>query len=312
MSLLKKKGLIAGKSKSPKLFYQLFYERKKKVKATLLFIHGMQEYSDRYLEIAEFFAKCGFAVLTYDQLGHGRSVKYPEDLGYFQESKPAKRIISDALHMHKFLIKKFKKVPHFILGHSMGSFVLRSLLQRKKLVIDGAIIVGTAGRLPGIRLLKGYFSIRNKKEPRKRTAFNSLFSRINNRKFAKEEDQYSWLSLSTTNRKKFAEDPFCDIPFTNNGFYTLFSLMQQATKRNWAKHIPKSLSLLFVSGEDDSVGNYGKGVTKTVNDLKSDGFEAVYMKLYPDCRHEILNEDIREEVFETIYDWIKAVIDGIP
>lgn len=94
------------------------------------------------------------------------------------------------------------------------------------------------------------------------------------------------------------------IPFTNNAFYTLISLNKQATKRNWTKNISKEFPFLFLSGEDDPIGDFGKGVRKTVSQMQADGFYKVDSKLYPGMRHEILNETIKEEVFSDIYDWI--------
>ena len=129
---------------------------------------------------------------------------------------------------------------------------------------------------------------------------------MNNKRFQNEEgsDSTSWLSVNKVNRQAFSADPLNGIPFTNNGFYTLISLNKQATKRDWTKNISKEFSFLFLSGEDDPIGDFGKGVRKTVAQMKAAGFSNVDSKLYPGMRHEILNETIKEEVFSDIYDWI--------
>lgn len=288
------------------LFYTLFYPEEIPVKATLQILHGMQEHSGRYAEIAEYFANRGFAVLAYDHLGHGKSVKDKKDIGFFQLNNPHEKLISDAEKMSKYLMEQYPEVPHFILGHSMGSFITRCLLQKMGNQFSGAIISGTGGPLTGINLVKTYFSLANKIAPQKRTFFNTIFNIVNNKQFKKDKDfsDTSWLSLNPANRNAFSEDELCGIPFTNNAFYALFCVYKKATARNWAQTIPKSFPFLFVSGQNDPIGDFGKGVTHTVENLKFDGFKDVEMKIYPEMRHEILNEEIRENVLNDIHQWL--------
>ncbi|MCT2405996.1 lysophospholipase [Chryseobacterium antibioticum] len=289
-----------------KLFHTLFTPNEVPVKATLLIIHGMQEHSGRYAEIASYFADRGFAVLTYDHLGHGKSVKDKKDIGFFQLDQPDEKLISDADAMGDYLIQQYPDVPHFVLGHSMGSFVTRCLLQRASGKLNGAIITGTGGPLAGINLINGYLSLANKMAPHHLTYLNTLFNTVNNKRFKKDKDfsDTSWLSVNPANRKAFTEDELCGIPFTNNAFYALFSIYKKATARNWAASIPKSFPILFVSGQNDPIGDFSKGVMKTDDYLKQDGFKDINVKIYPEMRHEILNEEIREEIFNEILQWI--------
>jgi len=307
MSHLKKSSYLSPSfSSGSHFFYTIFTPEEQPVKATILIIHGMREHSGRYHEVAGYFADRGFAVLTYDHPGHGRSVKEKRDMGFFQRDSPAKRLITVAEAMRKSLHQQYPKVPHFVIGHSMGSFITRCLLQKISKKFMGAVIVGTGGPLFGINLLKGYFLLANTIAPRSITFFNNLFDRINNRYF--EKDQYfnntSWLSLSLANRAAFEKDKLCGIPFTNNAFYALFTIRKIATARKWSEPIPKSFPLFFISGKDDFIGDFGKGVKKTVDNMRHDKFTDISYKLYPKMRHEILNEDIKEEVFQEIDTWI--------
>ncbi|WP_223605867.1 alpha/beta fold hydrolase [Chryseobacterium sp. OSA05B] len=291
-----------------KLFHTLFTPNEVAVKATLLIIHGMQEHSGRYAEIATYFADQGIAVLTYDHLGHGKSVKNKKDIGFFQLKQPDEKLVSDAEAMGDYLIQQYPAVPHFVLGHSMGSFVTRCLLQRAGGKFNGAIITGTGGPLAGINLINGYLSLANKIAPHYSTYLNTLFNTVNNKPFKKDKDfsDTSWLSLNPANRKAFAEDELCGVPFTNNAFYALFSIYKKATARNWAASIQKSFPLLFVSGQNDPIGDFSKGVMKTFDYLKQDGFKDINVQIYPEMRHEILNEEIRQEVFSEISQWIST------
>ncbi|PJJ62887.1 alpha/beta fold hydrolase [Chryseobacterium geocarposphaerae] len=305
MSVSQTTAYLSSKTNSEsKLFYTLFSPET--AKATLLIVHGMQEHSGRYIEVAEYFAAHCIAVLTYDHLGHGRSVKEKKDIGFFQLEKPDERLVADAEMMADHLAEQYPEVPHFILGHSMGSFITRRLLQKAGNKFSGAIITGTGGPLPGINILRAYLSLANIVAPRHRTFLNSVFTSVNNKHFKKDKNfsDTSWLSINPENRKIFEQDELCGIPFTHNAFYTLFTIYKKATARDWASSISKSFPFLFISGQNDPIGDFGKGVMRTVNNLKIDGFQNVEVKLYPEMRHEILNEEIREEVLNGIFHWI--------
>ncbi|MEJ5104948.1 alpha/beta fold hydrolase [Chryseobacterium sp. MYb328] len=305
MPVSQKSAYIPSNSnKASQLYYTPFIPQT--AKATLLIVHGMQEHSGRYAEIAEYFANHGIAVLTYDHLGHGKSVKEKKDIGFFQLEKPDERLIADAEMMADHLAVQYPDVPHFILGHSMGSFITRCLLQKASHKFAGAIITGTGGPLPGIDLLRGYLSLANMIAPRHRTFLNSVFTKVNNKHFKDDKDfgDTSWLSVNPKNRKNFEQDELCGIPFTHNAFYTLFTVYKRATSRDWAAAISPSFPFLFVSGQNDPIGDFSKGVMVTVNNLKADGFQDVNVKVYPEMRHEILNEEIWEQVLNGIYDWI--------
>ncbi len=290
------------------VFYRLFKPKEPLVTASLLLLHGMQEHSGRYIEMARYFCDQGFVVLTYDHAGHGKTAQKEEAQGFFQLNKPAQRLVDDAEFMAHYLAALYPQVPHFVLGHSMGSFILRVLLAQTDLQFAGAIIVGSGGKNPVAGIAKWYLALQNSLSPRKRSKFfNGFFVKLNNSRFKNEPmaDSTSWLSRSRSNREAFLADPLNGVPFTYNGFYAVVTLNLKATKRSWAKPLLKSLPLLFVSGNQDPIGNFGKGVRQTVENLKKDGFTDITLKLYEGMRHEILNEDIRQQVYEDILHWLQ-------
>jgi len=308
MNHLKKSSYLSSAStKGSQIYYTIFAPEEKPVMATLIIIHGMQEHSGRYVEVASYFADRGFAVLTYDHPGHGKSVKEKKEMGFFQLHNPASKLIGVAEAMSKLLHQQYPNVPHFVLGHSMGSFVTKCLLKDINKEFNGAVIVGTGGPMFGISLLKGYFSLANTIAPHSLTYFNTIFNKVNIRHFKKDQhfNNTSWLSLSLANRAAFEKDELCGIPFTNNAYYALFSVYKEATVRNWSDSIHKSFPLLFISGKDDPIGDFGKGIIKNIENLQHDKFTDISYKLYPKMRHEILNEEIKEEVFKEIYVWLQ-------
>jgi alpha-beta hydrolase superfamily lysophospholipase len=296
-----------------KLFFTLYHPKElNQIKATLLILHGMQEHSGRYASFARFLAENGVAVLTYDHLGHGKTADSLDKHGYFTAKNARQQVVIDAENMAAYLEQKFTYVPHFVLGHSMGSFITRCLLQVAQQQFDGAIIVGTGGKIPGIGIAKCMLSFLNRIASKKRSVWlNTTFAKMNNQRFKNEvnEQNTNWLSVNKENRKAFIEDKLCGIPFTFNGFDTLVRLNIDATKRNWAAPLMKHFPMYFVSGEDDPIGNFGKGVKQTVDDLKKDGFSNIELSLYPKMRHEILNEDNKKEVQSAILGWINKQLE---
>ena len=68
--------------------------------------------------------------------------------------------------------------------------------------------------------------------------------------------------------------------------------------------MPKNLPVLFIAGEKDPVGTYGEGVRKAYESFQKAGMEKVSLKLYPEDRHELLNELDKYQVYEDLYPWI--------
>ena len=292
-----------------KIFYSLYEPTENPVLATILIVHGMQEHSGRYQELANYLTTQQFAVLTYDQLGHGKTASHPDLLGYFQKEKAKEQLVDDAIAMSNFLREAYPQAQQFILGHSMGSFVTRCVLQKIGGQFKGAIIVGTGQRQKGSSAFHILLAFLNTVAPKKRSKLiNRIFDKRNNARFKNEPNQSNsnWLSVNKTNRISFLEDPLCGGLFTNNGFHTVLDLSLQATDSTATRRIPKTLPIAFISGQDDPIGDFGTGVEKSAEQLRSQGQTDLTVKLYPGMRHEILNEDCKIEVFQFISSWIHS------
>lgn len=292
------------------LFYTIHRPKTEAVKATLLIVHGMMEHSGRYLHFVDHLTSFGIAVLTFDHPGHGRSVKNETELGFFAKKQPVRLLVEHTSKIAGILEENYPNVPHFIFGHSMGSFITRCLLQIEPERFEGAIITGTSGIMPIANVGRFLLKVLNCIAPRNRSMLvNRSFSWMHNRHFRHEPTDHgiNWLSVDIENRKRYRDDPLCGVDFTNNGFYTLLSLIACATKKNWHESIAKDFPLFLVSGALDPVGNFGKGVQQTYDDLLKSGFRYVEMKLYPNMRHEILNERENALVYEDILHWMVQV-----
>jgi alpha-beta hydrolase superfamily lysophospholipase len=302
---------LPAKDSDHQLYFTLFHPEAQQAKATLLVLHGMQEHSGRYTDFANFLAEQGFAVLLYDHLGHGKTAKNEAELGFFHHKTPDRQVIQDALTMASHLEKQYPAVPHFLMGHSMGSFIARRVLQQAADRFHGAIIMGTGTRNLEAQLAGVYLFLLNKIKPAHRSSFvNNLFSKMNNKAFQQEpaHSGTNWLSVDENNRENFLQDKLCGVPFTNNGFHTLLSLNVEATRKGWANNIPKEFPLLFISGANDPIGNFGKGVESIVKELRTEGFKAISIRLYPGMRHEILNEGIKQQVYHDLQTWLQEYL----
>lgn len=262
-------------------------------------IHGMCEYAERYSPFAEYLASKGYIVCAEDHAGHGKSAKTPEDLGWFNDGHSLDTVISDIHTLTEKVKSEAEGLPYFVMGHSMGSFFCRKYISLYGNELSGAIIMGTGFKgkalintaLAMTRLNATFKGWKNRSKFIKSLAFGSY-----NKKFKSENNSKAWLSVNTENTEKYKADNFCNFDFTDNGYYVLFSAIKSACSKKTIKAVPKNLPVYFVAGEDDPVGDYGKGVTKAYNKFKKAGVKNVDIKLYSGARHEILNDFCKDAV----------------
>ena len=279
------------------------------IKATLLVVHGMSEHSGRYADFAQFLADNGIAVATYDQLGHGKTVKSASELGFFGEEHPVQSLLKDVIVMADSLKAKHPEVPHFIMGHSMGSFIVRTVMKHHAQDFAGAILMGSADADPLTKVMLPINKLLAKVAPKRpNTVFAKAMNKIFNSKLDNRisSSDFAWLSENQASIDAYEADPLAGFNFTNNGYMTLFNLMESALNKNWANTIAKDFPMLFISGKNDPIGNMGKGIDKIVNRLNEQGFTAVEVKLYPHMRHEPLHELEKQLVYQDILEWLTS------
>lgn len=273
----------------------------------LQIVHGMAEYVERYDEFAAYLANKGILVVGDDHLGHGKSVTPGEPYGYFCKEDAPTVLVRDEHRLKKMIQEQHVGVPYIILGHSMGSFIIRNYLLRYGSGIDGAIIMGTGMQPKAVVMAaaalaafqKVFCGGRHVSKLIDKAAFGSYNKRIESPK-----TDADWLSANEENVQKYLEDPLCGFVFTVNGFQTLFKLIRNLYDKEKLKTMPKNLPVFFVAGAEDPVGDYGRSVERVYQSYKDLGMENVQIKLYPGDRHEILNETDREDIYGDIYRWL--------
>ena len=273
--------------------------------------HGMAEHGERYADFAAYLCSKGFAVIANDHIGHGKSVKSDNDLGYFGENGGWDAFVEDERTITELIKKEYPDTPIIFFGHSMGSFIAREYLRRygDDDAIMGGVICGTSGKNPAsaiaIKLADGI--VKAKGSRHKSEFINKMAFGAYNKKF-EGATAFDWLSSDKAQVEKYIDDKYCGYLFTTAGYKDLFTILTLVSGKEWFKNMPKALPLLVISGEDDPVGNYGKGIKQVYNDLKLAGVKDVTLKLYPGMRHEILNERKNKTVYEDMAIWMLSKI----
>lgn len=253
-----------------------------KVRAVLQICHGMVEYIDRYDTFAGYLAGYGFYVVGNDHLGHGESVTDDSKHGFFAQPGGNECVIGDIHFLRKMTMEEYPDAPYFMLGHSMGSFLLRQYIESYGKGLTGAIIMGT-GTQPGASLAIGKrlckMSARFHGWDYRSDRINNMAFGSYNKAFEPARTPVDWLTKDTAVVDAYVNHPWCSFKFTVNGYYTLFSAVQAAQDKQRIAKIPRALPLLIVSGACDPVGDNGKGVKKAYKLYADAGIEDVQMKL---------------------------------
>ncbi len=272
-------------------------------------VHGMAEHIERYEDFAKFLADKGILVTAEDHLGHGKSVADGR-YGYMCKKDPATVLVRDVHRLKKLTQEKYPKLPYYIMGHSMGSFILRNYLFQYGKGIDGAIICGT-GMQPKAAVVAAkvmcFIAGLIGKEAKPCTLINKFGMGSYLKKIRNPRTDSDWLSKDEKSVDKYIEDPLCGFVFTGNGFKAIAELVGRLHKKSNIEKMPVTLPVFIISGTDDPVGDYGAAPKKVYDSYISEGMQKVSIKLYENDRHELLNETDKETVYNDIYEWI---IDG--
>ena len=287
---------------------ELFIPSDNNIRAVVQIAHGMMDYVGRYALMADALCASGIALCGHDHLGHGDTVSTPEDYGFFAGKDGYKYVIDDVKGMNDLIRREIPDLPVILLGHSMGSFISRLYAIKYPTSIDGLIIHGTAGPNPatgaGLTLVR---ILRAIKGERYRSKFVcSLADGGYNKGFDPAEGDGAWLTRDPSMVADRVGNPKNDFIFTLAGYEDLFTMLGACNSKAWFKSFPGELHTLVISGEDDPVGGFGKGVRYVYDNLKANCAD-VELKLYEDARHELFNETNRDEVFADLIKWIEAI-----
>lgn len=265
--------------------------------------HGVSEHIERYDEFARFLAGNGYIVCGNDHLGHGKSVESPEDLGFFAEEDGDRHLVEDMHILYTIMHKRYPELPYYMLGHSMGSFCVRVYATSFAHELSGIILCAT-GELPSAAVvLEEPLKLLCKKMGARAAVSNAPINFVLKTVIKDAKSHLDWISCREENLDLYRADPLCGADLKLGGMRDLVAIANSACTDEWAYLIPPTLPILIISGAKDIIGFNGRGVINVCDNLEEAGHEPKVI-LYPGDRHEILNEDDRENVYHDILQWL--------
>lgn len=281
--------------------------KEEEIKGIVQISHGMAETAIRYERFAKVLNQNGYIVYANDHRGHGNTAENIESLGYLGDNDGFNLLIGDIAKLSDIIREENGDLRIYLFSHSMGSFAAQRYIMDFKDKIDGLVLSGSNGE-QGFTLniartiAKVEMLIRGRKAKSK--LMNTLSFGAYNKKFKPEKTGSEWLSRDEEEVKKYIEDPYCGTIFPTSFYYDFLESLQYIEDESNFKKIPKDLPILIISGEEDPVGDSGKGLKKLYNRYKEAGVKDLAIKLYPGARHEILNEINRNEVMDDVVNWL--------
>lgn len=268
--------------------------------------HGMAEHKERYIPFMEYLAKQGYITIIHDHRGHGKSIKEKEDLGYFGDEK-AEYVVEDLHQITKWIKHQYPDKKLTLFGHSMGSMIVRKYSKKYDLDIDQLIVCGSPSKNPHVDIALFLVKLEKKiKGERYRSKWiqNLAFGNYN-KQIKEKASKNSWICSDPEVVKSYDANELCGFTFTLNGFQNLFTLMKEIYSPKGWKLNHKTLPILFIAGKEDPVILNEKKWKQSQKFLLDLGYQTIDHKLYPNMRHEIINEKTNQ-VWQDIVQWIET------
>ena len=269
-------------------------------KANVIIMEGMEEHASRYDAFAQYLNKEGFDVYAIDVYGQGLNVKEDfSNLGVWPKSAFRKQVqaVDTLVDQLRSSLK-----PTYLFSHSMGSFMCQDYIQRYPLHVDKVVLCGSGAKNPAVPvgyLVAKIVTTKKNRDQKAKLLKNLMFGGFN-KKIKNPRTEFDWLSVNQENVDKYIADPLCGYGSTNGFCLEFVKGMNRLHKKKFLKKISPDQQIFIISGSDDPVTNYSKDVGKLEKMYKGLGVKNVKTKIYQGLRHEILNEDSKEEVYKDV------------
>jgi alpha-beta hydrolase superfamily lysophospholipase len=276
-------------------------------------VHGLSEHGARYARFGEHLTRAGWAVYASDHRGHGRTALTEEALGHFADEDGWSRVIADLRMIARHARGDHAGLPFVLFGHSMGSFLSKSLVLRHPQEIDALILSGS--NMGGGALVQAGKQVAKLERLRKgRRGRSTLLVALSfgtyNLPFERRT-AHDWISRDHEEVDRYAADPHCGAHPTTQLWIDLFGALDELGRGEWSR-LPRELPIYVFAGDQDPVGDKGKGIRKLVTTLRSSGLSNVTERMYPGGRHEMLNEINRDEVTADVLRWLDENVGSRP
>lgn len=278
--------------------------------AIVMIAHGMAEHSQRYARFAEALSEQGISVFALDQRGHGRTAKLGT-LGHFADQQGWDLVVNDLSCLNHHIRLDYPTTPIFLLGHSMGSYIALGYLMQHSCSMQGAILSGSNYFKTSLRYRAAMSIARFERWRLGAKGRSALLDKVvfypYQRAIKKRRTDWDWLTRDTQQVDAYIKDPLCGFTCTTQLWLDFLGGLQLVTPVKNMVQIDNDLPLLIIGGDADPI-NHGHRLIGLANALRESGNRAVDVRIYPQARHEVLQETNHVEVTADIIQWIKTAL----
>jgi alpha-beta hydrolase superfamily lysophospholipase len=304
-----KETILNIKTKDGLSLHTYVWEPVGNIQSVIQIVHGSIEHAKRYREFGRFMSNNGVAVIAYDMRGHGRTVKDMEDLAYYNEHQSGfELLMSDIRDVTDWIKKRYTDLDIHLMAHSMGTFITRAYLPKNDFMYKSVILSGTGGsdqlKMSAsktlINIIRKFKGNKHRSEFLHKLAYDDF-----NKNCKHSESSSAFISNDLSVIQRYDDDQYCGVTVTLDYLYEMIKSVENSQKDSSFELENKKVPILFISGELDLVGGASSHfVRKVAERYKKKKQEIVEIKIYPNGRHEMLNEPNREEVYQDILEWI--------
>ena len=295
-------------------YYHWKVEENLPIKGVVQISHGVGEHAGRYKWIAKKLRKQGYEVYANDHRIHGKSAKSYDLLGFYDGDDYFADCVLDMRALSEIIKKEHPNKKIILFGHSMGSLLSRDYVTQFGEDLEALILSGTASFMKGLGsfgMLSAKFLSKLNGKHRSNELLKNLFFNQFNKKLKPNRTKVDWISSDTKQVDKFEADPLRIEDFSLSVFLDILKGSKKISKTETFKNTPKNLPIYIFSGDQDPVGEMGKGVKKVAKNYKNAGITNVTLTLYKEGRHEMLNEVNKKEVEKDLLNWLNQKINVV-
>lgn len=286
------------------------WEPEEAPKAVVQLVHGIAEHIRRYDGFAAYLNSLGYVVVAEDHMGHGDSIGKDGIQGYFHGGWFA--AVEDSYQLLRKTREDYPELPYILFGHSMGSFMVRTILAKHPdSGISGCVICGTGWQpkaLLSVAIPICKLVAKRTGETKPSPALQGLVFGGYNRRVEHPRTAFDWLNRNEKCVDAYLADPLCGFTASAGLLRDMLTGISYIEEKSSLAAMEKELPVFFIAGGDDPVGNYGEGVRRAAQEFRKAGMKNVSVKIYPLCRHEILNELNKQEVYQDVAKWMDGVL----
>ena len=259
-------------------------------KGMIQMIHGAKEHKERYYDFCEFLQENGYAVLISDIRGHGASLNEKYTLGYMDGLA---LLIKDQRVLTAYLKEQYPEVPLHMFGHSFGSLIARKYMQKYDDELASVSMSGTANYVTIVKPGMAYGNLMMKFDGER--GHHPFMMKLG------DKDDDSWIAYNPKVLEAYRKDPLCSgYKYTNRAVLTIWEADRELKNYKGYECKNPKLPILSITGVDDPVSGFEKGLRDTVKNLKRVGYKDIRTIVYPEMKHEVLNEAGNEKVYEDV------------